>query len=189
MENEIITQTVKALSTPESLKNLFPDEGKLHYLAVFDKTNMEYSNCPYIISAGNDMIIRYWDITREGINNDKKLSYIINAPNNLTYCNFTKSSFDKTNILQSNEAFNEPGQRTDMPGFSPFLNYNGVSLHYIPQSEFDNGLPNYRFCSRIADASHKSVITDILPMCIDEKNNQSNVLISSSWDGKIKVWK
>ena len=155
----------------------------------FDKTNIEYSNSPYIISAGNDMIIRYWDITREGLNNEKKLSYIINAPNNLTYCNFTKSSFDKTNILQSNEAFNEPGQRTDMPGFSPFLNYNGVSLHYIPQSEFDNGLPNLRFCSRIADASHKSVITDILPMCIDEKNNQSNVLISSSWDGKIKVWK
>ena len=153
---------------------------------TFDKTNIEYSNCPYIISAGNDMIIRYWDITREGINNDKKLSYIINAPNNLTHCNFTKSSFDKTNILQSNEAFNEPGQRTDMPGFSPFLNYNGVSLHYIPQSEFDNGLPNYRFCSRIADASHKSVITDILPMSIEEK---SNVLISSSWDGKIKVWK
>ena len=63
-----------------------------------------------------------WDITREGLNNNEKKSYLINAPNNLTYCNFTKSSFDKTNILQSNEAFNEPGQRTDMPGFSPYLN-------------------------------------------------------------------
>ena len=151
-----------------------------------DKNNIEYSNCPYIISAGNDMIIRYWDITREGLNNEKKLSYIVNAPNNLTYCNFTKSSFDKTNILQSNEAFNDPGQRVDMPGFSSFLNYNGLSLHYIPQNEFDNGIPNYRYCSRISDSSHKSVITDILPMNIEEKNN---VLISSSWDGKIKVWK
>ena len=132
------------------------------------------------------MIIRYWDITREGLNNEKKLSYIVNAPNNLTYCNFTKSSFDKTNILQSNEAFNDPGQRVDMPGFSSFLNYNGLSLHYIPQNEFDNGIPNYRYCSRISDSSHKSVITDILPMNIEEKNN---VLISSSWDGKIKVWK
>ena len=156
---------------------------------TYDKTNIEYFNCPYIISAGNDMIIRYWDITREGINNEKKLSYVINAPNNLTYCNFTKSSFDKTNILQSNEAFNEPGQRTDMPGFSPFLNCNGVSLHYIPQSEFDNGIPNYRFCSKISDASHKSVITDILPMSIDDKNPPTNVLISSSWDGRIKIWK
>ena len=154
-----------------------------------DKSNIDYSNCPYLLSAGNDMIIRYWDITREGINNEKKLSYIVNAPNNLTYCNFTKSSFDKTNILQSNEAFNEPGQKTDMPGFSPFLNYNGVSLHYIPQNEFDNGIPNLKFCSRISDTSHKSVITDILPMCIEEKNPQLNILVSSSWDGKIKIWK
>ena len=135
------------------------------------------------------MIIRYWDITREGINNEKKSSYIVNAPNNLTYCNFTKSCFDKTNILQSNEAFNEPGQRTDMVGLSPYLNYNGVSLHDIPQNEFDGGISNSKFCSRIADSSHKSVITDILPICIEDKGPQSNILVSASWDGKIKIWK
>ena len=134
-------------------------------------------------------MIRYWDITREGINNEKKLSYIINAPNNLTYCNFTKSSFDKTNILQSNEAFNEPGQRTNMPGFSPYLNYNGVSFYDIPQNEFDNGITNLKFCSRISDCSHKSLITDILPMSIEDKSPQFNILVSSSWDGKIKIWK
>ena len=50
------------------------------------------------------MIIRYWDIKREGINNKEKKSFIVNAPNNLAHCNFTKSNFDKTNILQSNEA-------------------------------------------------------------------------------------
>jgi hypothetical protein len=33
------------------------------------------------------MIIRYWDITREDINNNEK-SYLVNAPYNLTYCNF-----------------------------------------------------------------------------------------------------
>ena len=154
-----------------------------------DKSNIDYGNSPYLLSAGNDMIIRYWDITREGINNEKKLSYIINAPNNLTYCNFTKSSFDKTNILQSNEAFNEPGQRTNMPGFSPYLNYNGVSFYDIPQNEFDNGITNLKFCSRISDCSHKSLITDILPMSIEDKSPQFNILVSSSWDGKIKIWK
>ena len=155
---------------------------------TFNK-NIEYNNSSYLLSAGNDMIIRYWDITREGINSEKKSSYIVNAPNNLTYCNFTKSNFDKTNILQSNEAFNEQRQRTDMPGFSNYLNYNGVSLHYIPQNEFDSGINNLKFCSRISDPSHKSIITDILPMNIEEKNPQLNILVSSSWDGKIKIWK
>ena len=154
-----------------------------------NKTDIEYDNCSYLLSAGNDMIIRYWDITREGLNNNEKKSYIVNAPNNLTYCNFTKSNFDKTNILQSNEAFNESGQRTDMPGFSPYLNYNGVSLHYIPQNEFEGDISNLKFCSRISDPSHKSVITDLLPLSIDGGKESLNLLASSSWDGKIKIWK
>ena len=152
-----------------------------------NKKDIEYDNCSYLLSAGNDMTIRYWDITREGINNNEKKSYLVNAPNNLTYCNFTKSSFDKTNILQSNEAFNEPGQRADMPGFSPYLNYIGVSLHDIPQNEFEGGDIS-KFCSRIADPSHKSIITDLLPIYIDG-NKEQIVLASCSWDGKIKIWK
>jgi len=44
------------------------------------------------------MIIRYWDITREDTNNNEKKYFIVNAPNNLIYCNFSKSNFDKTNI-------------------------------------------------------------------------------------------
>ena len=35
-----------------------------------DKNSIDYCNSPYLISAGNDMIIRYWDITREGINKE-----------------------------------------------------------------------------------------------------------------------
>ena len=160
------------------------------YFTSNNRKNMEYDNCSYLLSAGNDMTIRYWDITREGINNSEKKSYLINAPNNLTYCNFTKSNFDKINILQSNEAFNEAGQRSDMPGFSPYLNYNGVSLHYIPQNEFEGDISNLKFCSRIADSSHKSIITDLLPLSIEGgSKEQSNVLASCSWDGKIKIWK
>ena len=158
---------------------------------TFDKSNIDYNNCPYLLSAGNDMIIRYWDITREGINNERKASYIVNAPNNLTYCNFTKSNFDKTNILQSNEAFNESIQRTDMPGFSPLFNFNGIAYHDIPQNEFESSIYKLNFCSRIADPSHKSIITDIVPICIEDRdrNPQVNLLVSSSWDGKIKIWK
>ena len=44
------------------------------------------------------MAIRYWGITREGINNSEKKFFILNAPNNLTHFNFTKSNFDKNNI-------------------------------------------------------------------------------------------
>ena len=63
------------------------------------RKDIEYDNCSYLLSAGNDMTIRYWDITREDINNNEKKSYLINAPNNLTYCNFTKSNFDKTKLF------------------------------------------------------------------------------------------
>ena len=36
------------------------------------RKDIEYDNCSYLLSAGNDMTIRYWDITREGINNNEK---------------------------------------------------------------------------------------------------------------------
>ena len=129
------------------------------------------------------MIIRYWDIKREDINNKEKKYFIVNAPNNLTHCNFTKSNFDKTNILQSNEAFNEAGQRINMAGFSQFLNYNRF---FLLQNDADDN--NIKFWSRIAYCSVKSIITIIIPMSLDEKSN-TNILVSSSCDGKIKIWK
>ena len=136
------------------------------------------------------MIIRYWDITREGLNNNEKKSYIVNAPNNMTYCYFSKSSFDKTNILQSNEAFNEIGQRSSMAGFSLYQNLNGLSLNFNAQYEFDDNIDNLiKYCSRISDCSHNSIITDLLPISVSGYDGQFNVLASSSWDGKIKIWK
>ena len=70
-----------------------------------NKTSIEYDNCSYLLSAGNDMIIRYWDIAREGINNNEKKIFIVNAPNNSTHFNFTKSNFDKTNIIMESFYF------------------------------------------------------------------------------------
>ena len=57
-----------------------------------------------------------------------------------------------------------------MPGFSQYLNFNGISF-YAPQNEFDydiSDISDLKSCTRISDSSHKSVITDILPMCITE---------------------
>ena len=51
------------------------------------------------------------------------------------------------------------------------------------------------YFTRIAGASHKNVITHIIPICLeyesDENNGDkfTNFLISSSWDGTVKIWK
>ena len=149
--------------------------------------NYIYENSPYIISAGNDKVIRYWDINKDlmNINNYIMKSYIINAPNNLSSCEFTKGSFENTNILQSNENYNLGGMKANIPGFSEFQNFNGTLYHTSVQNEFDQENNELKYCTKISDASHKSVITDLLPMNL----NGVNLLLSSSWDGTVKFWK
>ena len=70
-----------------------------------------------------------------------------------------------------------------MSGFSQFLNYNRV---FLLQNDADDNV--IKFWSRIAYCSDKSIITIIIPMSLDEKSN-TNILVSSSCDGKIKIWK
>ena len=70
-----------------------------------------------------------------------------------------------------------------MPGFSQFLNYNRA---FLLQNDADDN--DIKFCSRIAYCSDKSIITIIIPMSLDEKSN-TNILVSSSCYGKIKIWK
>ena len=153
--------------------------------------NYLYDNSPYIISAGNDKVIRYWDISKDNLNtNFSKKSYIINAPNNINYCQFTKSTFENTTILQSNEIYNAKGAKLNMPGLSEFQNYNGILYHTSVQKEFeesDNDL--IRYCTKISDPSHKSIITDLLPLSLNTSIDSTNLLVSSSWDGTIKIWK
>ena len=151
------------------------------------QNNYIYENSPYIISAGNDKVIRYWDINKDLLNNNNYLmkSYIINAPNNLITCHFTKGSFDKTNILQSNENYNTKTAKANIPGFSEYQNFNGILYHSSVQSEFDKEDEDLKYCAKISDPSHQSVITDLLSMNL----NGVNLLLSSSWDGTIKLWK
>ena len=112
-------------------------------------------------------------------------SYIINAPNNLTQCHFTKCLFDKTNIIQSNENYNMDAPKANIPGFSEYQNFNGILYHSSVQNEFDQEDEGLKYCSKISDPSHQSVITDLLSMNV----NGVNLLLSSSWDGTIKLWK
>ena len=154
---------------------------------TMSQNNYIYENSTYIISAGNDKVLRYWDINKDLLNNNNYLmkSYIINAPNNLSICQFTKCSFDKTSILQSNEIYNFKGIKGNTPGFSEFQNFNGTLYHTSVQNEFDQENDELKYCTKISDPSHKSVISDLLPMNL----NGVNLLLSSSWDGTIKIWK
>ena len=111
-------------------------------------SNNLYQNTPYIISAGNDMTIRYWDMEKEKKKNnlrgakitdefgDKK-SYIINAHNNISYSKFTKCSFNGTYIIQSNEAYDSKKKKKHMEGLSEYQYFNGVAFHALAQNEFD----------------------------------------------------
>jgi hypothetical protein len=159
-------------------------------------TNISYLNTSYIITSGNDSIIRYWDISKEGINNingnnlNDKGSYIINAPNYLTYCKFSKSSFSDFVVLQSNESLDDLGKRTNILGFSEYQNYNGITYHSSPQNEFEaNCQGDLKYCTKISEPSHKGVINDLLCYGLNSDDGFCNILASCSNDGSIKIWK
>ena len=169
-------------------------------LPICDKFNYNsnnyYLNTSYVITSGNDSTIRYWDISKDGINNingnnlNDRGSYIINAPNYLTYCKYSKSSFSDFIVLQSNESFDDLGKKTNILGFSEYQNYNGITYHSSPQNEFDpNCQGDLKFCTKISDPSHKGVITDLLCYGLNSDDGFCNILASCSDDGTIKIWK
>lgn len=163
-------------------------------------------NTSYILTAGNDRTIRYWDITKESINytlnhsnvfpnySSNKYSYVVNSPNYVESCNFVFSNFGNTNILQSNEhyATNLPKKQS---AFSDYQHYNGLSFYLTPENEFDSSEEILRYTTKISDASHKGIITDmsIISASLNNINNSTstftNLLLTSSWDGTVKIWK
>jgi hypothetical protein len=156
-------------------------------------SHKKYFNTPYIISCGNDMTIRYWDFTKEKPNNinninpfENKMCYIINAHNNISYSNFSKSCFNGTEILQSNEKYDASKKKKNISGLSEYEYFNGIAFHSLIQNDFDESSDELKFCTRLADAAHKNIISDILTFNMDE---DLNLLISSSWDGTVKIWK
>ena len=158
--------------------------------------NDKFENPYYLISAGNDKTIRYWDVSYDYLyGNSKKnvndlqgnSSYVINAPCLLSSCKFSKLNYENTIVLQSNEEYEgNEGEMMVGEGF----NGNG-NMYLFDDNEFD----------RIADAAHENIITSILPInCVAEQdgmfysssgsgNKKGNLLVSGSWDGMIKIWK
>ena len=187
------------LNIPERLKNIsniFQTPSTVQ--TVFSPMNDNNENFPYIISAGNDMTIRYWSIyDMNNLNkeeNQEQYSYLINAPENMTNCFFTKSIFGDNIILQSNEIYNINELKKSSIGFSEYQHFNGITYHLISQNEFLDEESKLKFCTKISDFSHKNIISDIIPMNLkydidDGIDKYSNLLISSSWDGTVKIWK
>ena len=190
----------RSFSIMEKTKNFYKNPSTVQCISSpfcdMNDQGMSYDNCSYIITAGNDKTIRYWDISKEGINNingnnlSDKGSYIINAPNDVSYCSFSKSTFTGFSILQSNEFFGDFGKRTNISGFSEYQNFNGITYHTAIQNEFDQNCPgDLKYCTKISDPAHKGAISDLLCFHLNSNDEQTNILLSSSFDGTIKIWK
>ena len=135
----------------------------------------------YLISGGNDTVIRYWDISKETLRDTK--SYIINGPLSLVNYNFTQTQFNKNFFLiQSNEEYN-----------SSFINdplYNNYSL----KNYSINGMNNkFLYGGRFVETGHKNIITDIQNFELNDffydEYEFPFLLLTSSLDGTIKIWK
>ena len=177
------------LSCKKSLNNLFniynnPNTVQCVLSPICGETS--YDNTSYLLAGGNDRTIRYWDINKD-INKEYRPSnsYIINTPTNMTNCIFEGFKINGTMIIQSNEIFNGPETMQKIPGFSEYQNYNGIN-YYSSEKDIKTG-----YCTRNLDVSHKSAITDLLTFNLNDNigENPYNCLVSSSWDGTIKVWK
>ncbi len=180
----------------KNLSNIFQTPTTVQ--TAFSTMNINNENYPYIISAGNDMTIRYWSIYEDNINskekNQEQFCYLINAPENISNCFFSKSIFGDTIIVQSNEFFNLNEPKKSVIGFSEYQNYNGITFHTTLQNEFneeDNSeYKTLNYCTRISDSAHKNIVSDIIPISLNHDDKSfSNFLISSSWDGTVKIWK
>lgn len=142
-------------------------------------------NVPFILSAGNDMSIRFWDIRKDKANNK---SFVVNCPNKVDWVTYNTSCFDKTLVIQSDEYVNLESPKKNCPNFSEFQNKNGVGYHTAVQNEFvDNSGDFLQFCTSLSDASHKDFITDLQVMSLQKSDK--TVLVSSSWDGAMKIWR
>lgn len=190
----------RAFSIMEKTKNFHKNPSTVQCISSpfceMNNQGLSYDNCSYIITAGNDKTIRYWDITKEGINNingnnlNDKGSYIINAPNDVSHCIYSKSTFTGLTVLQSNEFFGDYGKRATVPGFSEYQHFNGITYHAAVQNEFDQTCAgDLKYCTKIADPAHKGAISDLLCFNLNSNDEQTNILLSSSLDGTIKIWK
>lgn len=169
------------------IDNIFNIESNIAH-AIYSPIGLN-DNANYVISGGNDRVIRFWDLRNDGINNSNN-SCILSAPANLDESKFTSSSFGSNNtvILQSNEKYNTNQPKRGI-GFGENCQYNGLSFNLTPHNEFDSGDDILKYGTQISDSSHKGIITDITSIPVFLDDSFSTYLLSSSWDGTVKLWK
>ena len=79
--------------------------------------------------------------------------------------------------MQSNEKYDANKKKKNISGLSEYEYFNGIAFHSLIQNDFDESSDELKFCTRLADAAHKNIISDILTFNMDE---DLNLLISSS---------
>jgi WD40 repeat protein len=190
---ESIYKNIKDLSHIENISADFytfsnKRIGKIHNYfenlhSVYCPIRLSGDNYPFFISGGCDSTIRYWDITKDC----QERSFLVNCPNKTYDCKFTTLPVDgcNTTILQSNEILNSGIPKKDTNSFSEYQHYNGISFHLVTHNEFEENLEILKYCTKISDAAHRSIVTDITSLSV----NGIQLLVSSSWDGTIKLWK
>lgn len=134
------------------LPNFSPRELRSRLIPAKDTQNI-------ILTAGNDMNLRYWNLSSE------KFYHISNVDGKKRMYNT-----NNTGVLVYQETHSNDN---DKAGFSNYQNKNGYSLN--PMNNSDKVL--------LAQAGHRGPINDII---VVEKNE---MVITCSKDKTIKVWK
>jgi len=92
-----------------------------------------YENTPYLLAAGNDRTIRYWDISKDLEKKEYRASnsYIVNTPTDMTDCQYKKYNIKDTTIILSNELYNKKNEemKQNIQGFSEYQNSNGINYY------------------------------------------------------------
>ena len=172
----------------DNIKSLYDYNSNIQkiFSPSYELLDNNYYNTNFIISVCNDQTIRYWDISKSTLK--EKKSYIINAPNNFVNCYYSQSYFNKSLLLiQSNEYYGV--SFNNIPEYNYYGEYQFFNNANI--TDLKNGKLNYG--KRIVEASHQNIITDIqymeLNQSLDNENDFPFILLTSSWDGTIKIWK
>ena len=113
---------------------------------------------------------------------------VVNCPNKIEYANFNTTLHDRTQIVQSDEYMNLESPKKNCSNFSEYQNKNGIGYHTAVQNEYvDDSADFLQFCTSLSDACHKDFISDLHVFNLNR--SEKAIMVSSSWDGAMKVWK
>ena len=134
--------------------------------------NMGFS-APYVITAGGDRKIRYYDLLKEN-----PRSYYINSPTDAE-CKFHVGSLGDITVIQE-EILGEREAQGGVSGLSPWQKLNGAS--YV------GALTNQRGQNcKLANAAHTDAILD-MGIIHDLSAKGVPYLVTTGRDSMVKIW-